>query len=126
MADVEPKIASQSRGGRGGRLRDIFRRIGPALVLETVVIGPGTLTLNTILLVVLIFEAPPVELIRVAQGMAIIAFPLLGFLVLSLAGDRKIMGEHVNRRWVQVIAVIGYITILGIVVNYVRRIVAAL
>lgn len=78
------------------------------------------------LLVVLVFEAPPVELIRVAQGMAVIAFPLLGFLVLSLAGDRSVMGEHVNRRWVQIIAVIGYVTILGIVVNYVRQIIAGL
>ncbi len=78
------------------------------------------------LLVVLVFEAPPVELIRFAQGLAVVAFPLLGFLVLSLAGDRKIMGEHVNRRWVQVIAIIGYITIIGIVANYIRQIIAAL
>ena len=30
------------------RLRDLFGTIGPALVLATVVIGPGTLTLNTL------------------------------------------------------------------------------
>lgn len=78
------------------------------------------------LLVVLVFEAPPVELIRFAQGLAVVAFPLLGYLVLSIAGDRKVMGEHVNRRWVQIVAVIGYLTILGIVINYVRQILAAL
>lgn len=72
------------------------------------------------LIVVLLFEAPPVELIRLAQGLAVIAFPILGFLVLSIARDRSIMGDYVSKTWVQIIAVIGYLTILGIVLNYVR------
>ncbi len=78
------------------------------------------------LLVVLLFEAPPVELIRFAQGLAVIAFPVLGFLVLSIARDRTIMGEYVSKTWVQVIAMIGYVTIIAIVLNYVRLIVAAI
>lgn len=78
------------------------------------------------LLVVLIFEAPPVELIRIAQGLAVVAFPILGFLVLSIARDRTIMGEYASKTWVQVIAVLGYLTIIGIVLNYVRLIIAAL
>jgi manganese transport protein len=78
------------------------------------------------LLVVLLFEAPPVELIRIAQGLAVVAFPILGFLVLSIARDRTIMGEHVTSTWLQVIAAIGYVTIIGIVLNYVRLILAAL
>lgn len=77
------------------------------------------------LLVVLAFEAPPVELIRFAQGLAVVAFPVLGFLVLSIARDRSIMGDYVNKTWVQAIAVIGYLTILGIVLNYIRLIVEA-
>lgn len=74
------------------------------------------------LLVVLLFEAPPVELIRIAQGLAVVAFPLLGFLVLSIARDRSIMGDFVSKTWVQIIAGIGYLTIVGIVLNYVRLI----
>lgn len=77
------------------------------------------------LAVVLVFETPPVELIRIAQGLAVIAFPVLGFIVLSIARDRSIMGDYVSRPWVQAIAVIGYLTILGIVLNYVRLIIAA-
>lgn len=78
------------------------------------------------LAVVLVFEAPPVELIRFAQGLAVVAFPILGFLVLAIARDRNIMGEHVSKTSVQAVAVIGYITIIGIVVNYIRLIITAL
>lgn len=78
------------------------------------------------LLVVLLFEAPPVELIRVAQGLAVVAFPVLGFLVLSIARDRSIMGEHAATTGVQVVAAVGYLTIIGIVLNYIRLIIAAL
>lgn len=74
------------------------------------------------LLIVLIFEGSPIELLRIAQAMAVIAFPLLGFLVWSIARDRDIMGVYVNRRWVDVLALLGYLTILGIVLNYIRQI----
>lgn len=78
------------------------------------------------LLVVLVFEAPPIELIRFAQGLAVVAFPILGYLVLAIARDREIMGEYVSETWVQVIAALGYVTLLGIVLNYIRLIVLAL
>ena len=78
------------------------------------------------LVVVLAFEGSPVELLRIAQGFAVIAFPVLGYIVLSVARDRSIMGAYVNSKWVQAIAVIGYITILGIVLNYLRQIISAL
>lgn len=90
----------------------------PVKVWTTVSMAAG-------LLVVLIFKAPPVELIRFAQGLAVIAFPLLGFLVMAVAGDRKIMGTHVNKPWMQGAAIIGYIAILAIVVNYIRQIASA-
>lgn len=75
---------------------------------------------------VLVFDGPPIELLRIAQGFAIVAFPVLGFLVLAIAGDRKMMGDYVNKTWVQAIAVLGYLTILGIVINYARQILGAM
>lgn len=77
------------------------------------------------LVVVLIFRGSPIELLRIAQGFAIVAFPLLGFLVLAIARDRDMMGAYVNRGWVQLVAIIGYLTILGIVINYARQIFGA-
>jgi Mn2+/Fe2+ NRAMP family transporter len=72
---------------------------------------------------VLIFKGSPVELLRIAQGFAVVAFPVLGYLVLSIAGDRDVMGAHANRTWVHGVALVGYLTILGIVVNYIRQII---
>jgi manganese transport protein len=77
------------------------------------------------LVVVLWFEGTPVELLRIAQGLAVIALPMLGFLVLSLAGSRAIMGRHRPAPWLFAIAIAGYLTILGMAFNYVRQIVAA-
>ncbi len=78
------------------------------------------------LVVVLAFAGSPVELLRIAQGFAVIAFPVLGYIVLSVSRDRSIMGEYVSKTWVQAVAVVGYLTILGIVVNYLRQIISAL
>ena len=78
------------------------------------------------LLVVLLFEGSPVELLRVAQAFAVVAFPVLGLLILSIARDRPLMGGHVVRPWVQVLAAIGYLAILGIVLTYLRQIAATL
>lgn len=72
--------------------------------------------------VVLVFEGSPVELLRIAQGAAVVAFPILGFLVLALSRDSDLMGDHTPEPWVYGVAVLGYVTILGIVVHYLRQI----
>jgi Mn2+/Fe2+ NRAMP family transporter len=74
------------------------------------------------LTVVLLFKGSPIELLRVAQALAVIAFPVLGFLIWSIARDRKIMGDHANSRLIDLLAGLGYLTIIGIVLNYVRQI----
>ena len=76
--------------------------------------------------VVLIYRGSPVELLRIAQGFAVVAFPMLGYLVLSIAGDKKVMGQYANKTWVHGVAIIGYLTIIGIVINYIRQILTAL
>jgi Mn2+/Fe2+ NRAMP family transporter len=72
------------------------------------------------LAVVLLFEGSPVELLRIAQALAVVAFPILGFLVLSLATDSEVMGDHANSTGLTLLGVLGYLTILAIVLNYVR------
>jgi manganese transport protein len=68
--------------------------------------------------VVLVFGESPVELLRIAQALAIVAFPILGYLVLSLAADEELMGKYANSTVVNVLGVLGYLTIIGIVLNY--------
>jgi hypothetical protein len=43
-------------------------------------------------------------------------------LLWSIAGDRGIMGESANSTLMNVIAGLGYLTIVGIVLNYIRLI----
>ncbi len=70
--------------------------------------------------IVLYFRNPPVELIRTAQGLAVVAFPVLGYLVLDFARDRDIMGRYAVNRGVLGIGVLGFLTVLAIVLNYLR------
>ena len=75
------------------------------------------------LAVVLLFKGSPIELLRIAQALAVVAFPVLGFLLWAIARDSNIMGEHTNSKLIDVIAGLGYLTIIGIVLNYIRQIV---
>lgn len=68
-----------------------------------------------------LFGQTPLELLRVAQALAIVAFPVLGFLIWALARDRDLMGSHRNSIWLDVFAGAGYLTIIGICLNYVRQ-----
>lgn len=60
----------------------------------------------------------PIELLRLAQAIAVVAFPLLAFLVLDMARDSDLMGEYANPSLVNVLGVLGYITVIGIIINY--------
>lgn len=64
----------------------------------------------------------PTELLRVAQALAVVAFPLLGFLVIAIARDRTIMGEYKNDWYIDILAGLGYLTILGIILNYLHTV----
>lgn len=73
--------------------------------------------------VVLVAGESPIELLRAAQALAVVAFPLLAFLVLAIARDKDFMGRYANRPWVTVVGAVGYVVVLGIVVNYLRDVV---
>lgn len=64
----------------------------------------------------------PIELLRAAQALAVVAFPLLAFLVVTIARDRAMMGEYVNPTVVDVLAGLGYLTIVAIIVNYLNSV----
>lgn len=75
------------------------------------------------LAVVLVFNEGPIELLRIAQAFAVVAFPLLAFLVVSISADSKMMGDHANGIGVNVVAGVGYLVIVGIVLNYLYEVV---
>jgi manganese transport protein len=73
--------------------------------------------------VVAVFEGDPIELLRVAQAAAVVAFPILGFLILSIANDGTFMGRHANGAIANALGVIGYLAIVAIVLNYLYEVV---
>jgi Mn2+/Fe2+ NRAMP family transporter len=66
----------------------------------------------------------PVELLRLAQAIAVVAFPLLAFLVIDIARDGDFMGEYTNPTIVNVIGLVGYLTVVGIIINYLNDVLA--
>lgn len=66
----------------------------------------------------------PIELLRLAQAIAVVAFPLLAFLVIDIARDKALMGEHANPTFVNVLGGLGYLTVIGIIVNYLNEVLA--
>lgn len=82
----------------------------------------GAMALGTVSILVSGGAGDPIELLRFAQAMAVVAFPLLAFLVLSIARDRELMGEYANPTAVDVLAVLGYLVVIGIVLNYVHEV----
>ncbi|MFC7213271.1 Nramp family divalent metal transporter [Saliphagus sp. GCM10025334] len=78
------------------------------------------------LAVVIAFQEDPIELLRIAQAVAVIAFPVLGFLILGIANDEEVMGPYTNGLIVNVFGIVGYLAIIGIVLNYLREVIAFL
>jgi len=64
----------------------------------------------------------PIELLRLAQAIAVVAFPLLAFLVLTIARDSDLMGEYANPTIVDVLGALGYLTVIGIIINYLNEV----
>lgn len=78
------------------------------------------------LAVVLVFQEDPIELLRIAQAVAVIAFPILGFLILAIVNDEEIMGPYTNGPVVNVLGIVGYLAIIGIVLNYLYEVITFL
>lgn len=74
---------------------------------------------------VLVFSGSPIELLRAAQALAVVALPVLGYFVLRLSRDPTVMGPHAARGLLGAVAVLGYVAVLGIAVGYVRGIVGS-
>ena len=68
----------------------------------------------------------PTELLRAAQALAVVAFPLLGYLVVAISRDGSIMGQYKNSWYIDLLAVLGYLTIVGIIFNYLQTVLADL
>jgi len=65
-------------------------------------------------LVVQFFGQEKVGLITVAQKTTVLFVPVCALVLLLLANSRKLMGEHVNRRWMNLLGGAGLVAITGL------------
>lgn len=72
---------------------------------------------------VLVYSGSPIELLRAAQALAVVALPVLGYFVLRLSRDPTLMGRFAARGLLGAVALLGYVAVLGIAGSYVRAIV---
>ncbi|WP_338737919.1 Nramp family divalent metal transporter [Haloplanus salilacus] len=84
----------------------------------------GAMIIGTVAILLSQGAGSPTELLRAAQALAVVAFPLLGFLILTIARDRSMMGEYTNPWYVNVLGGLGYLVIIGIIVNYLQTVLA--
>lgn len=84
----------------------------------------AAMAIGTIVILLTRSAGSPTELLRAAQALAVVAFPLLGFLVIAIARDESIMGQYKNEWYVDVLAGLGYLTIIGIIFNYLQTVLA--
>lgn len=62
-----------------------------------------------------------IELLRAAQVPRFVAFPLLAFFIVDIAREESIRGEYTDPTTVNILAVLGYFAIIGIVLNYLNE-----
>jgi Mn2+/Fe2+ NRAMP family transporter len=82
----------------------------------------AAMAIGTIAILLTQGAGSPTELLRAAQALAVVAFPLLGFLVIAISRDESIMGQYKNEWYVDILAGLGYITIIGIIFNYLQTV----
>ena len=78
----------------------------------------GSIAMFLGLIPVLLFQEDPIEILRLAQALAIVAFPLLAFLVLAISSDRDLMGKHANGPALLAVGIVGYVAVIAFILNY--------
>lgn len=66
------------------------------------------------LLVTVLFTKSPVQLIIFAQALTVLVAPFLGFLLLTLSNNRRLMGDLKNSWWQNALGVLGFLAILAL------------
>jgi NRAMP (natural resistance-associated macrophage protein)-like metal ion transporter len=71
------------------------------------------------IVVTLIFQASPVQLIVVAQALTVLVAPILAALIIIMANQRPLMGALRNRWWQNVLGIVGLVSVLALSVRLV-------
>ena len=89
--------------------------LGRGNTMDKVSVKIGMLAVLTFgLVVTLVSNGSPVELIITAQALTVVVAPLLGLLLFVMATRRDVMGRFVNRWWQNVLGVAGLVAIFAL------------
>lgn len=69
------------------------------------------------IIVTLIFQTSPIQLIVIAQAFTIFVAPILAALIIVMANRRSLMGDMRNRWWQNVLGIIGLVAVLALSVR---------
>lgn len=64
------------------------------------------------LLITVIFNSAPVQLIVIAQATTVFVAPFLALLIIIMSNNKKLMGQMVNKWWQNVMGIIGLTAVL--------------
>lgn len=67
--------------------------------------------------ITLIFQASPVQLIVIAQALTVFVAPVLAALIIIMANRRSLMGDMRNKWWQNLLGVVGLVAVLALSVR---------
>jgi manganese transport protein len=106
-------IANATAGGTmlsDGLGRGASSSSGAARVISGVIFAFGVV-------VTLMFQAAPVQLIVTAQAFTVFVAPVLATLIIVMANRRSLMGEMRNRWWQNALGVVGLVSVIALSVR---------
>ncbi|GAB2844687.1 Nramp family divalent metal transporter [Microbacterium insulae] len=106
-------IANATAGGT--MLSDGLGRGSSSSSITAKVVSGSILAFGVV--IALIFQASPVQLIVVAQALTVFVAPVLAVLIIVMANRRSLMGAMRNRWWQNVLGVVGLVAVLGLSVR---------
>jgi manganese transport protein len=71
--------------------------------------------------IAIIFGKLPLELIVFAQSVTIFLVPFIGFTMLGVSNDKKIMGSYVNSGWFRIVGAVGLLIMFGLAISNIQE-----
>ncbi|MDN3494909.1 Nramp family divalent metal transporter [Planococcus sp. APC 4015] len=106
-------IANATAGGT--MLSDGLGRGASSGSLTAKVVSASILAFGVV--ITLIFQASPVQLIVIAQALTVFIAPVLAALIIIMANRRSLMGDMRNKWWQNLLGIVGLVAVLALSVR---------
>lgn len=96
----------------GTILSDAFGKGASANTKTARIVSGSILAFGVV--ITLLFQSSPIELIVLAQALTVLVAPILAFLIVFMASSRSLMGNLQNRWWQNAFGIIGVIAVCAL------------